>query len=73
MPTAQLIGAAVGAAAAGAVANLLGFGHGITAARAGLAGVWLFAGFVPLAAVGCLAAWRLTSVGVSASDLAAEH
>ena len=61
MPTAQLIGAAVGAAAAGAIANLLGFGQGITAARASLAGFWLFASFVPVAAVGCLAAWRLTA------------
>jgi len=69
MPTAQLIGAAVGAAAAGAIANLLGFAHGITVARANLAGFWLFASFTPVALVGCLAAWRLTSVGVSASRL----
>jgi MFS family permease len=69
MPTAQLIGAAVGAAAAGAIANLLGFGQGITPARASLAGFWLFASFAPLALVGCLAAWRLTSVGVSATQL----
>ena len=67
-PTAQLIGAAVGAAAAGAIANLIGFGHGLTVARASLAGFWLFASFVPLALAGCLAAWRLTSVGVSAAD-----
>lgn len=59
MPTAQLVGAAVGAAAAGAIANLIGFGHGITSVRASLAGFWLFASFLPLAAVGCLAAWRL--------------
>jgi MFS family permease len=62
-PTAQLIGAAVGAAAAGAIANLIGFGHGITEARASLAGFWLFASFTPLALIGCLAAWRLTSAG----------
>lgn len=60
LPTAQLIGAAVGAAAAGAVANLLGFGQGITAARAAAAGFWLFAAFVPVAVVGWIAAWRLT-------------
>ena len=53
---------AVGAAAAGAIANLIGFGQGITEARAGVAGFWLFAAFVPLALVGCVAAWRLTSV-----------
>jgi MFS family permease len=62
MPTAQLIGAAVGAAAAGAIANLIGFGQGITEARASLAGFWLFAAFLPLALAGCVAAWRLTSV-----------
>ena len=61
MPTAQLIGAAVGAAAAGAIANLLGFAQGITLARATQAGFWLFAAFVPLALVGCAAAWRLTA------------
>jgi MFS family permease len=60
MPTAQMIGAAVGAAASGAIANGLGFAHGITAARAGLAGFWLFASFAPMALVACLAAWRLT-------------
>jgi MFS family permease len=66
MPTAQLIGAAVGAAAAGAIANLLGFGHGITTARASLAGFWLFAGFLPLALIGCLGAWRLTAAPAAA-------
>ncbi len=66
MPTAQLIGAVVGAAAAGAIANLLGFANGVTIARASLAGFWLFASFIPLALIGCLAAWRLTSIGVSA-------
>ncbi|MDR3512838.1 MAG: MFS transporter [Caulobacteraceae bacterium] len=69
MPTAQLIGAAVGAAAAGAIANLLGFGHGVTTARASLAGFWLFASFVPLAAVGWLAALRLTASGASGATL----
>jgi MFS family permease len=56
MPTAQM----VGAAAAGAIANGLGFAGGITPARATAAGFWLFAGFVPLALAGCWAAWRLT-------------
>lgn len=70
MPTAQMIGAAVGAAAAGAIANLLGFGHATGAESAGKAGFWLFAGFIPLALVGCLAAWRLTSDRVSAAPLA---
>ena len=61
MPTAQLIGAAVGAAAAGAIANLIGFGHGVTVARASLAGFWLFAAFIPLLIIAGLAAFRLTA------------
>jgi MFS family permease len=69
MPTAQMIGAAVGAAAAGAIANMLGFAQGITPTRASLAGFWLFASFAPLALIGCLAACRLTAVGVSPSQL----
>ena len=58
--TTQMIGTAAGAAAAGAVANLFGFGGGITPERAMQGGFWLFAGFAPLALVGCLAAWRFT-------------
>ncbi len=60
VPTTQMIGTAAGAAAAGAVANLFGFGGGITTDRAMAGGFWLFAGFTPLAVLGCLAAWRLT-------------
>jgi MFS family permease len=70
MPTAQMIGAAVGAAASGAIANLIGFGQGITPARASLAGFWLFAGFLPLALVGCAAAWRLTRTAAPTAALA---
>jgi MFS family permease len=73
LPSAQLIGAAVGAAAAGAIANLLGFGQGVTPARASLAGFWLFAAFTPVALVGCLAAWRLTARGVSPAEPAASR
>lgn len=61
MPTTQMIGTAAGAAAAGAVANQFGFGAGITPERAMQGGFWLFAGFAPLALLGCLAAWRLTT------------
>ncbi|QUD86012.1 MFS transporter [Phenylobacterium montanum] len=60
VPTTQMIGTAAGAAAAGAVANLFGFGAGITPERALTGGFWLFAGFAPLAILGCLAAWRFT-------------
>lgn len=60
VPTSQLIGGAVGSAGAGAMANVLGFGHhGIDAALAASHGVLLFGAFLPLALVGFAAAWRL--------------
>jgi MFS family permease len=59
VPTAQLIGGAVGSAAAGAAANVLGFGDGIDPAAAATQGVWLFAAFAPLALIGWWAAGRL--------------
>ena len=59
VPTSQLIGGAAGAAGAGAMANVLGFGHGIDPALAHSHGLVLFAAFAPLALVGFLAAWRL--------------
>jgi MFS family permease len=61
VPTTQMIGTAVGAAAAGAVGNLAGFGGGFTATHAFASGVWLFAALVPLAGLGVAAAWRLAS------------
>ena len=61
IPTTNMIGTAVGAAASGAIANLIGFGRGIDAARAASGGFWLFAAFTPLAVVGCVAAWRLAA------------
>jgi MFS family permease len=59
VPTTQLIGGAAGAAAAGALANALGFAHGVDPAAGQAHGLWLFAAFVPLALVGLAAAWRL--------------
>ncbi|MGA0603765.1 MFS transporter [Caulobacter sp. KR2-114] len=59
VPTMQMIGGAVGAAAAGALANLLGLSHNFSVARAAAAGPWLFAAFIPLALAGCFAAARL--------------
>ena len=61
IPTTNMIGSAVGAAASGAIANLIGIGRGIDAAKAATAGFWLFAAFTPLTVVGVLAAWRLAS------------
>ncbi len=59
VPTTQLIGGAVGAAAAGAVANLLGLAQGFAPAHARAAAPWLFAAFVPAGVAGLLAAIRL--------------
>jgi MFS family permease len=59
VPTTQLIGGATGAAAAGALANALGFAHGVEPANGLTHGLWLFCAFVPLALVGLAAAWRL--------------
>ncbi len=59
VPTTQLIGGATGAAAAGALANALGFAHGVEPANGLAHGLWLFYAFLPLAIVGLLAAWRL--------------
>jgi MFS family permease len=57
-PTTQMIGSAAGAAAAGAIANLLGLAHAFTAAKAAVAAPWLFAAFVPLAVAGLAACLR---------------
>jgi len=59
VPTAQLIGGAAGSAGAGAMANVLGFSHGIDLALAPTNGLILFGAFLPLAVVGFVAAWRL--------------
>lgn len=59
IPTMQLIGYAAGSAGAGVIANFLGFADGITAENAVHVAFWLFAYFVPVAAIGVVAAWRL--------------
>lgn len=59
VPTTQLIGGAVGSAAAGAAANLLGLAQAFTPAHAQAQAPWLFGVFAPLAALGLLAAARL--------------
>jgi MFS family permease len=60
VPTIQLIGGAVGSAAAGAVANLLGLARAFTPAHAHSAAPWLFGAFLPFAGLGVLAALRLS-------------
>jgi MFS family permease len=59
VPTTQLIGGAVGAAAAGAAANLLGLVQAFTPDNARALGPWLFGAFTPIAGLGLVAAARL--------------
>jgi len=66
VPTVSLVGSAAGAAAAGAAANLLGLAHAFTAANASRLGPLVFAAFIPVAALGWLAALRLSRAGSSA-------
>ena len=61
MTTVRLTGSAVGAAGAAAVANLVGFSHGLTDESAQAAGLWVFASIVPVAMLGVCGAWRLTA------------
>jgi MFS family permease len=59
--TIQGIGYAVGAAATGIVANLSGLAAGVSAPAAEAAAFWVFAAFVPVLALGVVAAWRFTA------------
>jgi hypothetical protein len=62
IPTVQMIGAAVGAAGASALGDMLDLAHGVDA-RSGLhAAPYLFAVFLPVAAMGWLAANRLANL-----------
>jgi MFS family permease len=60
-PTVQRIGYAVGAAAAGIAANAAGLADGVTIEAARAAAFWVFAAFLPLFAIGGLAALRFTA------------
>ncbi|MBS3649924.1 MFS transporter [Pseudaminobacter sp. 19-2017] len=60
VPTMQRTGYAVGAASCGIIANVSGFSHGLSGETAAGVASWLFIAYFPLAALGCIAAWRLT-------------
>lgn len=60
IPTTQQIGFAVGAAAAGIVANAAGLGDGISHAAARSVSFWIFIAFVPLVILALPAAWKLS-------------
>jgi MFS family permease len=69
--TLQRLGYAIGAALAGMIANANGFSGGFTRAAAEGAASVLFLAFVPLAVIGCLAAWRLSIAPTPARAAAA--
>jgi MFS family permease len=58
--TLQRLGYAIGAAFAGMIANAAGFSAGFTRIAAQSAAPVLFLAFLPLAVLGCIAAWRLS-------------
>jgi MFS family permease len=60
VPTVQMIGYAIGAAASGIIANAAGFAEGVSRDAALHVGFWVFAAFLPLCLIGNLCAWRLT-------------
>ena len=59
LPTIQMLGYALGAAASGVVANLSGLA-GTAPGGVEMAAFWVFAAFLPVAGLGVAAAWRLS-------------
>ena len=59
IPMTQILGSAIGAAAAGVIANLLGLSGGFSPDKAARAAPLLLGAFVPVALLGVAAAWRL--------------
>jgi hypothetical protein len=59
MPTLQMIGYAIGAAASGIVANALGLTEAAPGSVVRSVGCWVFAAFLPLALLGVGAAFRM--------------
>ena len=60
LPSIQQIGFALGAALSGLIANYIGLGDGLTQENLLSASFWLFTAFLPLIAIGNIAAWRFT-------------
>jgi MFS family permease len=68
LTTVRLTGSAAGAAMAAAIANLVGFSHGLTSEAARAAGTWVFVAALPVAALGLWSAWKLGSERLAVSD-----
>ncbi len=62
LPSAQQTAFALGAALTGIIANGLGFEQMTRPEEFRTAALWLFAGFVPPALLGCLIAWRFSKL-----------
>ena len=62
LPSAQQTAYALGAALTGIIANGLGFEQMTRPEEFRTAALWLFAGFVPPALLGCLIAWRFSNL-----------
>jgi MFS family permease len=69
--TLQRLGYAVGAALAGMIANANGFSGGFTHEAAQGAASILFLSFLPLAGLGCIAAWRLSLANMPSATVEA--
>ncbi|MDP3490415.1 MAG: MFS transporter [Phenylobacterium sp.] len=67
--TVRFTGAAVGAAVAGALANLAGFGEALTFTSASAAALWVFAAATPVAAAAIFTAWRLSQKQDAQADV----
>jgi MFS family permease len=61
VPTMFRIGYALGATVAGLIANAAGFSEGFTRAEAERTSTWVFLAFLPIAFIGCAAAFALTA------------
>ena len=61
VPALQRAGYAIGAALSGIVANWAGFSEGLTSDAALSVAFWIFAAFLPVAALGVFAAFRLSA------------
>jgi MFS family permease len=72
LPTVQRFGYAIGAALVGIVANAAGFAEPLDAATARSVAFWIFAGMIPIAAIGLAATWRFVSFPLSPATTSAD-
>ena len=65
VPVTQQLGFALSAALAGVIANSLGMAADADTRLIEQIAFWLFAGFLPIALMGCVAGWKFTSATAS--------